>query len=172
MTTEEKLLIAAETRIRAGGYNGFSFRDIARDAGVTHAGVHHYFPTKEALVARVAEDYTTRFLDSLRAVPPKGREDALRALFRHSIEVDGRMCLCGLLAAESAALPPSVVDAARAFFVGVADLMEETFADAPGVPDPRARALALLAQLEGAALLAQALADPRIFGQASGALHA
>lgn len=164
MTTEERLLKAAEDRIRSGGYNGFSFRDIARDTGLTNAGVHHYFPTKETLVARVAEDYAKRFLDALGAAPPQDRARRLHQLFAQSLEQDGRMCLCGLLAAESNALPDSVARAAADFFTGIADLLEESF---PHVPDPRGAALAWLAQLEGAVLLAQSLADPSVFGRAT-----
>lgn len=164
MSTELRLIMAAETRIRVGGYNGFSFRDIARDTGLTNAGVHHHFPTKASLVARVAEAYTVRFLDALEAVPPLERPARLAKLFSESLRADGRMCLCGILAAESGGLPETVVRAARNFFDAVVGRLAE--ASGGGVAD-RGRALAFLAQLEGAALLARAYDDVSVFDQAT-----
>lgn len=169
MTSEEKVLAAAETRVRAGGYNGFSFRDIARDTGLTSAGVHHHFPTKADLVARLAENYTTRFLDALDACPPEARVARLRALFSESLTRDGKMCLCGMLAAESGGLPEPVVQSARGFFEDLTDRLTEAF---PDTDDPRAEALAVLAHLEGAALLATVFADKSVFDEATrGLVH-
>ena len=45
MTSEQRVLAAAEMYVRTGGQNRFSFRHIARDTGLTNAGVHHHFPT-------------------------------------------------------------------------------------------------------------------------------
>ncbi len=146
--------------MREGGYNGFSFRDLARDTGLTSAGVHHYFPTKADLVVRLASDYTARFLEALDASPPEARVERLRALFAESLTVDGKMCLCGLLGAESGGLPEPVAQTARTFF---AALIDRLVAALPDSNDPRAEALGILARLEGAALLAIVLAEPNAF---------
>lgn len=164
MTSEEKVLAAAELRVRTGGYNGFSFRDIARDTGLTSAGVHHHFPTKADLVARLATDYTTRFLEALDACPPQARIARLRELFAESLARDGKMCLCGLLAAESSGLPEPVAEAAGIFFSELTDRLAEAFPDSA---DPRSEALGALAQLEGAALLAITLSDRGVFEAAT-----
>ena len=47
------IMDAAERRMRIGGFNGFSFREIAADVGVKSASVHYHFPTKENLAAAV-----------------------------------------------------------------------------------------------------------------------
>lgn len=164
MTSLERILKAAEDRIRVSGYNGFSFRDIARDTGMTNAGVHHHFPTKAALVACVVHRYAARFFAALEAVPPVDRVACLRALFVQSLKVDGKMCLCGLLAAEVRTLPESVADEVNAFFKGLADRLLECF---PSSNDPESDAVSVLAQLEGAILLAHIRGDERVFDQAT-----
>lgn len=164
MTPEEKVLSIAEAQVRAGGYNGFSFRDVARAAGMTNAGVHYHFPTKADLVARLVEDYTARFLEALDDCPPEQRVARLRALFAESLSRDGQMCLCGLLAAESAGLPDNVAEGARGFLRALADRLEAAFPDSD---DAQGAALGVLAQLEGAAMLATAFSDPEMFLRAT-----
>ncbi|MEM9592024.1 MAG: TetR/AcrR family transcriptional regulator [Pseudomonadota bacterium] len=160
MTSEEKVLATAEMHVRTGGYKGFSFRHIARDTGLTSAGVHHHFPTKADLVARLADEYTSRFLDAVDACPIEDRVECLRDLFAESLSQDGKMCLCGLLAAESGGLPKNVAEAARAFLQQLADRLQPAFADSD---NSRSKALGVLSQLEGAAMLATAFADPGVF---------
>lgn len=160
MTSEEKILAHAERHLRTNGYHGFSFRDIARDTGLTSAGVHHHFPTKADLVVRLAQSYTARFLDALDASPPEARVACLRTLFADSLARDGQMCLCGLLAAESGGLPAPVAQAAHRFFQDMADRLIAAFPDSD---DPHAEALGVLAQLEGAALLVRVQSDPALF---------
>ncbi|NOD92549.1 TetR family transcriptional regulator [Ruegeria sp. HKCCD4884] len=164
MTSEEKILVAAEARVRTGGYNGFSFRDLARDTALTSAGVHHYFPTKADLVARLARNYTSRFLDALDECPSHARVARLRELFAESLRQDGKMCLCGLLAAESGGLPEPVTAAAKMFFAALVDRLVSAFPDSD---DPLSDALAVLATLEGAALLVTVQGDPDVFEKAT-----
>jgi TetR/AcrR family transcriptional repressor of nem operon len=54
----ESIMDAAERRIRLGGFNGFSFREVAADVGVKSSSVHYHFPTKERLAAAVVHRYT------------------------------------------------------------------------------------------------------------------
>lgn len=164
MTTEERILRAAEDRIRTSGYNGFSFRDIAQDTGLTNAGVHHHFPTKADLVARVTREYAARFISALEETPPGERVSRLRELFHTSVEIDGKMCLCGLLAAESSSLPDAVSSEARRFFSGLANSLSESFVEST---DPEGDALAVLARLEGAALVARIRPGADVFVRAT-----
>lgn len=164
MSTEQKIIAAAEVRIRTAGYNGFSFRDIARNTGLTNAGVHHHFPTKAALAARVAAGYAARFVDTLRDTPTDRRVAHLAHMFSDSVKTDGRMCLCGLLAAESGALPEEVVAPTRQFFEDLADLLIPCFPDAAA---PKAHAYRVLAQLEGAVLLSHILGGTEVFDLAT-----
>ena len=52
------IMNSAERRIRIGGLNGFSFREIAADVGVKSSSVHYHFQTKEKLAAAVLRRYT------------------------------------------------------------------------------------------------------------------
>jgi TetR/AcrR family transcriptional regulator, transcriptional repressor for nem operon len=75
------------------------------------------------------------------------------------------MCLCGMLAAEVGGLPPEIVIEVRRFFEsGVNSLVSGL-----GRPSPanRAKALRVLAKLEGAMLLARVLDDSAVFDQAT-----
>jgi TetR/AcrR family transcriptional regulator, transcriptional repressor for nem operon len=54
-----ELLGLAETLVRTPGYNGFSYRDLAEQIGITTASIHYHFPTKgdlgEALIENERE---------------------------------------------------------------------------------------------------------------------
>lgn len=160
----DEIMDAAERRIRDGGYNGFSFRDIAADVGIKSASVHHHFPTKAALAATVARRYTDRFLAAIDDERAKGVVPAWRDAFRRALEADGKMCLCGVLGAEVGTLPPEVAAEARRFFEsGAAQLAQAQGSGA----DDRQAALRVLATLEGAMVLARALGDPSVFDDAT-----
>ena len=59
------IMDAAERRMRSGGFNGFSFRDIADDVGVKSSSVHYHFPTKDALVAEAYRSFNNELVGSL-----------------------------------------------------------------------------------------------------------
>lgn len=169
-STAERILEAAERRLRTGGYNGFSFRDLAEDVGVRSASVHHHFPTKGDLVARLAARYADRFLATVADAPGgAGRIAAYREAFRRSLQSGCVMCLCGLLGAESAALPPEVASESRRFFERAAAHLAEGLHGA--VSEPETTALTVLAQLEGASLLARVFGSPDVFDRATAALE-
>ncbi|MEL6477825.1 MAG: TetR/AcrR family transcriptional regulator [Pseudomonadota bacterium] len=163
-TTREDLMNAAERRVRDAGYNGFSFRDLAEDVGITSASVHHHFPTKQALVGALAERYTERFLQGLSGTTPGAeRIAAYRAAFRASVAEDGLMCLCGMLGAESGGLPDEVLAQTRMFF----DRTSRHLAEGLAGPDPAARARQILARLEGAIILARTMGEIAYFDEAA-----
>lgn len=166
MTTATNLLDAAEARIRDVGYNAFSFRDLAADVGIKSASVHHHFPTKGALAAAVARRYADRFIDAVNADPSGDAIDIYRRIHRASLERDGRMCLCGVLAAETGGIPAEVSNQARQFFQRCVDDLAARI----GGPDARARAMRTMASLEGAMLLARAFGDISAFDEATAAL--
>ena len=49
--TEERMLAAAQRLFAEYGFNAVSVRDIAAEAGVSHALVHRYLGGKEAILA-------------------------------------------------------------------------------------------------------------------------
>jgi TetR/AcrR family transcriptional repressor of nem operon len=165
-TSTDHILDAAETRVRVSGYNGFSFRDIAADVGVKSASIHHHFPTKATLGAALARRYTDRFQASLDGTPAGwARVEAYREAFRTALRDECRMCLCGVLGAESGGLPPEVTAEARRFF----ELAVQHLADGltGHVGNPRETALGILARLEGAMILARTLGGIAAFDDAT-----
>ncbi|WP_420334499.1 TetR/AcrR family transcriptional regulator [Roseibium sp.] len=171
--TEEKILDLAEKLIRQNGYNGFSFRDIASGVGVKSSSVHYYFPTKADLGAKVARRYTDRFLDLLGdPVEPVRPAEALilqlHRAFAQSLGQDGQMCLCGILAAESSGLPDAVVSEAKTFFDRTGawlkkGLRQSDWGSEISEDDLSRQSLAILAQLEGAMLIAKVQGQPDLF---------
>lgn len=169
MDMREAILDAAESRMRQGGYHGFSFRDLAADVGVKSASVHYHFPTKADLGAAAAERYLARLLarlgDAADSRPAAEKLDAMRLVFRDALVRDGRMCLCGALGAEIASLPPMVALPTRGFFVACLAWLE-TALSGLGEEQAGRRARHLLALLEGALLLARTLDDVAAFDAA------
>jgi TetR/AcrR family transcriptional repressor of nem operon len=111
--TRSRILSAAEEMVRSGGYNGFSFRDIASSVGIKSASVHHHFPTKEALTLEVARQYQEKFFGALGEPAPAGSDSTAQLnhyceVFRRAFESSGRACLCGVLSNEAEQLPDSV----------------------------------------------------------------
>lgn len=154
----DAIMDAAEKRIRAAGYGGFSFRDIAADVGVKSASVHYHFPTKDALVAAVARRYNDRIAEAVRLLVDEGTSApaAWAKVFRAALEDGARMCLCGSLGATSGDLAPEVQQEVRRFFdLGVESLVQDG--------STRADAMRLLATLEGAILMAAVQDDAAIF---------
>jgi TetR/AcrR family transcriptional repressor of nem operon len=172
-----EILDSAERRARRRGYNGFSFRDLAADVGIKSASVHYHFPTKADLGAAVAQRYTERFLAALGdpnapEVAPRALLERYVAAFRRALVRDRQMCLCGLLGAEVESLPPEVAAEVRDFFernvVWLAAVLSRRDGGALGKEAAEARALTILALLEGALVVARTLKRDVVFDQIAG----
>ena len=168
-----EILDVAEALVRTQGYNGFSFRDVAAAVGIKSASVHYHFPTKADLGAEVARRYADRFIDALGdpadpEQPPTALLARYIAAFRHALVQDGQMCLCGMLGAEIGSLPVEVAGAAKGFFnrnvAWLEAVLSRTAAAKAGeATTVRARALAILATVEGAMIVARTLRQPGDF---------
>ena len=118
-STRSRILDVAERLVQVRGFNGFSYADVAAELEVTKASLHYHFPSKaglgEALIARYAE----RFADALAAIDTHDADapaklDAYASLYGDVLR-GGRMCLCGMLAAEYETLASPIRDAVVAF---------------------------------------------------------
>ena len=161
-TKRDNILDAAEARARTGGYNGFSFREIADDVGVKSSSVHYHFPTKADLGAALARRYASRTADRLGDPDGLGAEAAvarLTQLFRDALIRDDKMCLCGLFGAEWDSLPPEVAAATREFFELVLGYLSTAFGAGWAGEAPAA----VLARLEGALIISRTLGDATLF---------
>src|SRR5450759_803597 len=117
--TRTRILDVAERLVQVRGFNGFSYADVAAELAITKASLHHHFPSKaglgEALIARYAERFAHALaaIDADTAAAPT-KLDAYAGLYADVLR-EGRMCLCGMLAAEYETLPTPIRGAVVAF---------------------------------------------------------
>ncbi len=176
--TADKILDVAEKMARTGGYNSFSFREIAKEIGIKSASVHYHFPGKEDLGAAVARRYAERFMAALGDVEdlsltPEDLHRRYIAAYRQAIQEERLMCLCGVLGSEIAYLPAPVAKEVRKFFedniAWLVSLFKRRFKNEPAEKH-EAAALRLIAGLEGAMILAQTMEDVSVFDKAADAM--
>lgn len=169
---EKAILEITEEMVRQGGYNGFSFRNIASAVGIKSSSVHYHFATKEDLAVAVTEYYSTRFLASLgdpKKLKADGENPIIKYInaFRNAWLEDKGMCLCGMLGAESEILPERVVAQTQQFFQDNIDWLERAFAVTGYVGDKRVKAIQTLSVLEGAMLISKTHKDLDMFDYAT-----
>lgn len=175
-TTADDILTCARRLISAGGYNSFSYADIADVVGIRKASIHHHFPNKVDLVRTLVEQYRKDAEDGIasleRQVP--GPLDQLRAYVGYWERCIGDgsvpICLCALLANELPVLPDEVVHEVRAYFRVLSAWLTSLFERGIRLDQllcrdaPRAEAEAFMAAVHGAMLSARAYGDPKMFG--------
>ncbi|RZN23188.1 TetR/AcrR family transcriptional regulator [Bradyrhizobium sp. Leo121] len=117
-TIAEAIMDAAELRMRGGGFNGFSFREIADDVGIKSSSVHYHFPTKEKLAAAVVHRYADRLSTKFDRGLAGGAhpQEVLTHAFRGTVRSAERMCPITVLGAGSIGLPEEVAAEVKRFF--------------------------------------------------------
>lgn len=152
----ERILEAARHRFAEYGLDGASMRDIAAEAGVDPALIHHYFGTKQRLfVAAVELPFDMRRLAPMLVDGPAAQTGERFIRLFLSIWEDPRTQrpLKGVLRS-------AITDQ------GAADLIRETLVvrimgplvESLGVPDPELRITLVASQMLGFALLRYVLA--------------
>lgn len=166
--TTTRLLDAAEYRMRRGGYNSVSFRDLASDTDIKSSSVHYHYPKKEDLGVALIGRYTERFFDALmvassKAQTPKEKLHAFRKVYRGALYEDKAVCLCGLLGAEMAGLLPSLVDGVTSFFEANVKWVSDALPDDLSKAEKYRRASTLVAAHQGAMMMAISSDDNKLF---------
>ena len=175
--TATRILDTAEELLQVRGYNAFSYADVAAALKLTKASLHYHFPSKAALGVALVTRYSDRFAEGLDRIDdtdnsPPSKLVAYVDLYAQVI-AGGRMCLCGMLAAEYPTLPPpmqagvrSFIDRNQGWLAGVLD--HGTAAGSLHTSGSSAdAAMMLLAGLEGAMLVARPYADVERFRSAA-----
>jgi TetR/AcrR family transcriptional repressor of nem operon len=174
-STAEDILASARSLIVSGGYNGFSYADIADMVGIRKPSIHHHFPSKAqlvtALVAAYRKEAEAGIANLERALP--GPLEQLRAYIGYWKSCIGDasapFCICALLANELPVLPQEVALEVRAYFRYLSGWLASVFerGAAQGVialaETPRVEAEAFMATVHGAMLSARAYGDTGIF---------
>ncbi|MER8405123.1 TetR/AcrR family transcriptional regulator [Mesorhizobium sp. M0185] len=181
-TTSDDILACARSLIVAGGYNGFSYADIAEVVGIRKASIHHHFPSKvdlvRTLVARYREETEAGMANvELHESDPLEQLRIYAGYWEACIaNASAPFCICALLASELPVLPEEVSLEVRAHFRSLSgwltSVMERGVRHGQFrlMSTPRAEAEAFMATVHGAMLSARAYGDPKIFGVVTGPL--
>ena len=176
--TSDDILASARALIMTGGYNGFSYADIAGVVGIRKASIHHHFPAKADLVRTLVARYREEARAGLAAIdahhPDPG--DRLRTYAGYWEACIGNasapICICALLASEIPVLPDDVVVEVRAHFRTLSDWLAAVFERGAQMgrirlaASPQDEAELFMATVHGAMLSARAYGEPAMFGQA------
>ncbi|MDX3580472.1 TetR family transcriptional regulator [Streptomyces europaeiscabiei] len=153
---QEILRIAMDT-FAARGYNNASLQEIADRAGVTQAGVLHYFRSKAQLLTSVLDLRDATDIEQLGPDRPRGLA-FLRHLVdtvRRNTEREGIVRLYAVLSAESVTEGHPAQDFFRDRYAGLRTMVSEALAEAselgetrPGL-DVEEAATAIVAVMDG-----------------------
>jgi len=173
--TAGKLVGGAAQLIMRGGYNGFSYADLAEQFGLRKASIHHHFPSKVDLVVAVVEQ-GLEVIQAQIAALEDGSPVAMDQLLMYTgywerciRDQTAPFCLAAVLAAELPSLPAEIAIAVRGHFVDLAKWLEHVLA--LGVEQgsmklansPAIEAETFMAAVYGAMLAARAFGDPNRF---------
>jgi TetR/AcrR family transcriptional regulator, transcriptional repressor for nem operon len=117
--TVRHILDVSQQLLQTRGYNAFSYADISEAVGIRKASIHYHFPSKSDL----GKALVTRYREAFRQERSRIDRDTDNAL--HKLEQfadlyleglkDGRVCLCGMLAADFTTLPGDMREEVKAF---------------------------------------------------------
>jgi AcrR family transcriptional regulator len=161
------LLAEAERTLREQGLEALSLRDLARQAGVSHAAPRRHFADRQALLDALAETGFARLGEEMRAaIDGAGPDDEaqLRAMAAGYVRFATRdPALMELMfAAKNAGRSAPLREASERLFSAFGDLIRRwQQADTLPPGDPERLRLLLIATLQGiAALITSGRAQP------------
>jgi len=173
--TAGKLIGGAAQLIMRGGYNGFSYADLAERFGIRKASIHHHFPSKLSLVVAVVEQGRTIIQAQIAALE-QGTPVAMEQLRMYTgywerciKDQTAPFCLAGVLAAELPSLPSEIALSVRGHFADLAQWLERVLilgvkqGSMRIAASPAVEAETFMAGVYGAMLLARAFDDPQRF---------
>lgn len=174
-TTSDDILACARNLIVAGGYNGFSYADIADVVGIRKASIHHHFPSKVDLVRTLVGRYRKE-AEAGMANLERQVSDPLEQLRFYVgywkvciADASAPFCVCALLASQLPVLPEDVGVEVRAHFRSLSAWLSSVLERGARhgrlqlASPPHAEAEAFMATVHGAMLSARAYGDPKIF---------
>jgi TetR/AcrR family transcriptional repressor of nem operon len=175
LSTPEAILRCARSSIVAGGYDGFSYADIAAVVGIRKASIHHHFPTKVDLVRTLVKQYRVEAEAGIAEIE-RHVADPLEQLRSYTGywescigDPETSYCVCALLATQIPVLPEEIALEVRAYFRALSAWLTsvlERGARGGGITlagDAYSEAEALMAAVHGAMLAARAYGDPQAF---------
>lgn len=170
--------------LAVGGYNGFSYADIAAAVGISKPSVHHHFASKAVLVQSVVARYRAEAAQGMAALSahvadPFARLEGYARYWADCITSGQHpICICALMAGELSALPDEVAREVRGHFADLSAWLRTVIQEGAdrgtlvmaGTAESEARTF--MATVHGAMLAARAFGEPEMFWRvASAALH-
>ncbi|KAF1046739.1 TetR/AcrR family transcriptional regulator [Xylophilus sp.] len=161
--------------LASGGYNSFSYADLAERVGIRKASIHHHFASKATLVRVVVAQYRQQATAALAQLSGHLGDPAaeLQAYADHWVECirtgDTPFCICGMLATELPTLPDEVAVEVRGHFRDLTDWVGSVLTRGAARGQfhfsgtPKSAAQSFVSVVYGAMLLARALGDPAVF---------
>lgn len=174
--TAEQILSCARTLIVAGGYNGFSYADIADVVGIRKASIHHHFPNKVDLVRALVVQHRQATEEGIAKLQQAIADpvEQLRAYVQYWAkcieDMSAPFCVCALLAGELPILPEEVAVEVRSYFrflsAWMASVLERGMQHGTiqRMYAPQTEAEIFMATIHGAMLSARAYGDATTFG--------
>ena len=181
-TTSDEILDCARSLIVAGGYNGFSYADIAEAVGIRKASIHHHFPSKVDLVRTLVARYRGEAVAGLSKLELQASDplDQLRFYLGYweacIADANAPFCVCALLASQLPVLPEPIGLEVRAHFLSLSKWLTAVLERGAQngqlklTNTPHAEAEAFMATVHGAMLSARAYGDAKAFVVATGPL--
>ncbi|MBR0788707.1 TetR/AcrR family transcriptional regulator [Bradyrhizobium manausense] len=175
-STADDILACARTLIIAGGYNGFSYADVAEIVGIRKPSIHHHFASKvdlvRTLVSRYREEAEAGLAALERNVPdPREQLKSYVGYWEACIrDATAPFCVCALLASELPILPEEVALEVRSHFRALASWLTSVMergkrkGQLKFSSTARVEAEGFMATIHGAMLSARAYGDPKMFG--------
>jgi TetR/AcrR family transcriptional repressor of nem operon len=161
------LVASATDLLHRHGVDSPTLADIAQAAGVPPGNVYYYFKTRDELIEAVIEtraDGLRHLLDALdgRSSPRARLKALVRAWVANRDDIAANGCPIGSLCTELNKRDRGLDQRSAALFSTTADWITDQFREL-GQRDAKELAMTMLATVQGAALLANTLRDPRIF---------
>jgi TetR/AcrR family transcriptional repressor of nem operon len=181
-STADDILACARTLIIAGGYNGFSYADIADVVGIRKPSIHHHFASKIDLVRILVARYREEAVAGLSALErhiddPRDQLKNYVGYWEACItDATAPFCVCALLASELPILPEEVALEVRAHFRALASWLMSVMERGKRkgrlklAGTARVEAEGFMATVHGAMLSARAYGDPKMFAVITGPL--
>ena len=167
--TRTRILDLANQLTQSKGFNGFSYLDLAAEIGIKNSSIHYHFKAKSDLALAMVERHRITTAESFARLDhqiesPQARLAAVIRYFEADLH-DGKICLCGMMAAEFQSVSLEVQRELALYFRGFQDWLSKQFSEM-GHPNPPVAALQFLSVLEGSLLLARLQGDVSIVSQA------
>ncbi len=166
MDRKTALLDSAERAVRARGYNGFSYADLAEDVGIRKASIHYHFPKKDDLAKALMSRYRETLFSDLKNINARHKTGGARLhdyiqIYKSGLSGCKCLCLCVAFSSGQDSLSDQVLLEIQKFHSGSRKWLIETFTlghkdnSITNVGNIEQEAAACLAIMEGAQLIAR-----------------